>query len=86
MATGSLVVCHPRERGDPEGEFFLAWKTKNKYKVNLINKKTFLASHNKLKRNEQRSDRDEVSVAEGFARYERARVRRLIYGIGINSL
>jgi len=30
MATVSLVVCHPRGRGDPEGAVFQAWGTKEK--------------------------------------------------------
>ena len=51
MATGSQVVCHPRERGDPEGAVFQAWRTKEKYQSQPDEKKPFPASHNKLKRN-----------------------------------
>ena len=35
MGTGGLYVCHPRERGDPEGEFFQVWQAVDKRKVNL---------------------------------------------------
>ena len=35
MTAANLAVRHPREGGDPEGEFFQVLKAKDKRKVNL---------------------------------------------------